>query len=296
MLARMTQIPVAYYADPSCPFGYSAVPAVRAIDWRYGDQLDWSLHLIGLAEETASMEAQGFTPLMLAQFQSNFARWGMPFDKTPKTRLSASSPACRAIVAVKLDAPGREYAALRALQLGNFTDGVLLDEPADIERALSGVAGIDAAAIVARIEDEDVWAAYRADLAATRSAAGTAGAKQGKTGFDGDQERFSAPSLVFELDGRSFDAGGMQPVEAYDVLITNLDPSIERAAPAGHAREVIDRFPEGVVTQEVALIMAKGNDVPDRDAAERQLQELVAEGYVTHTLAGNDAIWAKAAA
>ncbi|MCW2972052.1 MAG: hypothetical protein JWN72_325 [Thermoleophilia bacterium] len=295
MLPAMTTIPVAYYADPSCPFGYSAVPAVRAIDWRYGDQLDWTLHLIGLSEDTAAVEAKGFTPLMMAQFQGNFARWGMPFDKRPKSRLAASSPACRAIVAVRIDAPGREFAALRALQLGNFTDGVLLDEPADIQRALDGVAGIDAAAIVARIEDDDVWAAYRTDLAQTRTAAGTAGARQGKTGFDGDLERYSAPTLVFELDGRAFDAGGMQPLEAYDVLITNLDPSIERAAAPDHARAIVDRFPEGVVTQEVALILAKGNDLPDRHAAEQQLQELVVEGYVTHTLTGNDAVWTRTA-
>lgn len=204
MLPAMTTIPVAYYADPSCPFGYSAVPAVRAIDWRYGDQLDWTLHLIGLSEDTAAVEAKGFTPLMMAQFQGNFARWGMPFDKRPKSRLAASSPACRAIVAVRIDAPGREFAALRALQLGNFTDGVLLDEPADIQRALDGVAGIDAAAIVARIEDDDVWAAYRTDLAQTRTAAGTAGARQGKTGFDGDLSAIRRrPSCSSSTDARS---------------------------------------------------------------------------------------------
>ena len=43
--------------------------------------------------------------------------------------------------------------------------------------------------------------------------------------------RYTAPSLVFEQDGRRLEAGGFQPVEAYDVLLANLDPTLERTPP-----------------------------------------------------------------
>ena len=36
------------YSDPACPWAYSESPALRVIEWRYGEQLDWRLALIGL--------------------------------------------------------------------------------------------------------------------------------------------------------------------------------------------------------------------------------------------------------
>ena len=45
------------YSDPACPWAYSESPALRVIEWRYGDQLDWRLVLVGLTED-ASQYAQ----------------------------------------------------------------------------------------------------------------------------------------------------------------------------------------------------------------------------------------------
>src|SRR3954462_5133734 len=39
------------YTDPACPWAYSANPALRVLEWRFGDQLDWRLVMIGLREE-----------------------------------------------------------------------------------------------------------------------------------------------------------------------------------------------------------------------------------------------------
>ena len=68
---------------------------------------------------------------------------------------------------------------------------------------------------------------------------------------------------------RRLEAGGFQTVEAYDVLIANLDPTLERAEPPEDPLEAVRRFPGGLVTQEVAAIMAHNNELPDRLAAER---------------------------
>ena len=42
-------VSVALFSDPGCPWGYSADRCEAALRWRYGDQLDWELVMIGLA-------------------------------------------------------------------------------------------------------------------------------------------------------------------------------------------------------------------------------------------------------
>ena len=41
---------------------------------------------------------------------------------------------------------------------------------------------------------------------------------------------------------------------------------------------LLEHFPDGLTTQEVAALLTDGNDAPDRLAAERALLELVAAG------------------
>ena len=51
------------YSDPACPWAYSESPALRVIEWRYGDQLDWRLVLVGLTEDASQYERRGYTPI-----------------------------------------------------------------------------------------------------------------------------------------------------------------------------------------------------------------------------------------
>jgi hypothetical protein len=188
--------------------------------------------------------------------------------------------------------PGREEQVLRALQFGWFTTTLVLDEDAAIVRALERVAGIDAAAVVAAIDDEQTLAAYEDDKAQTRSAEGSPTAFQGKARQTDGPVRYSAPSLVFHgADGRRLEAGGFQTIEAYDVLVANLDPTLDRQDPPVHALEALRRFPDGLVTQELAAIMAPNNTPPDRDAAERDLIELLGEGAARREALADDALW-----
>src|SRR6201999_2299042 len=114
-------------------------------------------------------------------------------------------------------APGREHEAHRALQLGWFTSTLVLDEDADIAAALARVSGLDVEAVVAAIDDEPTVAAYEADKAETRTAAGGPTEFQGKARQTDGPVRFSAPSLVFATDRQRLEAGGFQTIEAYDV-------------------------------------------------------------------------------
>jgi 2-hydroxychromene-2-carboxylate isomerase len=286
------EIEVTYFNDPGCPWGYSESPALAVLRWRYGAQLRWRLVTIGLAESAERYVARGYTPTRSALGQLMFReRYGMPFALAPRTRVLATARACRAIVATRLLDPARELAALRALQLAWFTTTLLLDEDGDLAQALARVEGLDADAVVALLDDPRVSAAYEADKHETRRAEGSPTYFQGKARQTDGPVRYSAPSLVFTAGERRLEAGGFQPVEAYDVLVANLDPTLHREPPPEGPLPALERFPDGLVTQEVAAVLAQGNTPPDRAAAERALVELVGAGRARRTPLGDDALW-----
>jgi hypothetical protein len=206
--------------------------------------------------------------------------------------MSATSRACRAIVATRLHYPGREEQALRALQLAWFTTPLLLDQDADIAHALARVEGLDSATVVGAIDSPEVIAAYEDDKQRTRSAEGGPTHFQGKARETDGPVRYSAPSLVFNGPaGERLEAGGFQTIEAYDVLIANLDPTLERSDPPEAPIEALRRFPDGLVTAEIAAIMTQNNQLPDPAATERALIELLGAGEVKREALADDALW-----
>ena len=263
------------------------------IDWRYGDQLDWRLVLVGLSEDTSRYAERGYTPLRGALGQLRFRElYGMPFAGAVKSGLSASSRACRAVIAARQQWPGSEWRVFRALALANFNTPLLFDDDEQMREVLSGVQGVDADQIVASIDSPEVLEAYADDKAQTRTAAGSPTEFQGKAGNSDGSVRYTAPSVIFETpDGRRLEAGGFQPVEAYDVLIANLDPTLERNAPPEDPEPLLEYFDFGLATQEVAALMAEGNTPPDRDAAEAALLALVSDGRAQRHPLGGDALW-----
>ena len=284
------------YTDPGCPWAYSGIPALRVLEWRYGGQLVWRLVMVGLTEDASQYEARGYTPLRGALGQLRFRdRYGMPFAPAPKARVSATSRACRVIVAARLDQPGSEWPVLRALQLANFTTPLVLEDDRQLAEALGRLDGVDGERLVARIDDPEVVAAYDRDRAETRTAEGSAAELQGKTATTDGPVRFTAPSVVFERDGLRLVAGGFQPVQAYDVLVANLDPTLNREAPPETPEPLLERFPDGLTTPEVAALMVGANDAPDRTGAEAELLELVAAGKARREPLGDSAVWKPAA-
>ncbi|HZO78327.1 MAG TPA: hypothetical protein VFB39_09805 [Solirubrobacteraceae bacterium] len=283
------------YTDPGCPWAYSEIPALRVLEWRYGDQLAWRLVMVGLTEQASQYEARGYTPLRGALGQLRFRdRYGMPFAPAPKARVSATSRACRVIVAARLNQPGSEWPVLRALQLANFTTPLVLEDDRQLAEALGRLDGVDGERLVARIDDPEVVAAYDRDRAETRTAQGSAAEAQGKTATTDGPVRFTAPSVVFERDGLRLVAGGFQPVQAYDVLVANLDPTLNREPPPETPEPLLERFPEGLTTPEVAALLAAGNDADDRTGAEAALLELVAAGKARREPLGDSAVWKSA--
>lgn len=287
----MAAVSVTHFTDPGCPWAYSASPDLAVLAWRFGSQLEWQLVTIGLAERHEQYAERGYTPARSAAGYLSFRRFGMPFSPGVRMRMMGTSPACRAIVATRLLHPAREHAVFRALQFSWFTTEELMDTAPAIERALAGVDGIDAPAVVAAIERDDVREAYEADRARARTAAGTPTEAQGKTAATDGPVRYTAPSLVLRHGDRCLEAGGFQSIGAYDVCLANLDTTLERRPPAQTGAEAVAAFPDGLTTQEVAAIMAPPLAPIDRTAAERSLLEGVAAGALRRTAIGDDALW-----
>jgi protein-disulfide isomerase-like protein with CxxC motif len=286
-------VKVLHFTDPACPWAYSASPALATLRWRFGDQLEWQLVTITLAEDLSRYESMpSYTPARSAIGRREFReRFGMPFTTDPRDRLMASLPGCRAIVATRLLHPGREHAVLRALQFGWMTTTLLMDTDDGIRAAIERVEGIDSDAVVASLDAPDVVEAWQADYALTRTAAGSATEVMGRSIDHGGAVRYTAPSLIFERDGQRLDAGGFQPLEVYDVCLANLAPELERRPAATDAAEALSAFPGGLTTQEVAAVMAERLERVDRAAAESSLIEAVAAGRAQRFSLGDDALW-----
>jgi protein-disulfide isomerase-like protein with CxxC motif len=283
-----------HFTDPACPWAYSARPAHARLRWRFGDQIEWHLVLIGLSESAEAYEARGYTPNRLLDTQHRFsARFGMPYSFELKPRMSATSRACRAIVAARELDPALGEAALRALQLMHFTTAGLLDDDERLRAALSDVPGLDADRVVASIDDPEVVAAYEADRAHARSAEGSPTHAQDRFSTSDGPVRYTAPSVIFErADGSRLEVGGFQPFEAYDTALANLDVTLKRRQAPASALEALSTFPEGLTTAELASVMRPSDLVDaDFDAATAELAELAAAGAVVREPAGADAVW-----
>src|SRR3954468_1142008 len=105
----MARISVTHFSDPGCPWAWSASPALAALEWRYGDQLDWRLVMIGLTESGDQYVKRGYTPIKGARGYVRFRRFGMPFSPVVKEHVAGTSRGCRAGGGPRLQAPEREW-------------------------------------------------------------------------------------------------------------------------------------------------------------------------------------------
>src|SRR5215211_3793689 len=128
---------ITLFTDPACPFAFSAEPVRQRLRWYYGDALSWRPRMIVLTLEPGEAEklAEGAPTLQ--------RRYGMPIDPAPYPRPASSEPACRAVVAARLNAPGAEQAMLRRLRVRVMAGG-LVDDP-ELLAGAAREAGLDPA-------------------------------------------------------------------------------------------------------------------------------------------------------
>ena len=79
------------------------------------------------------------------------------------------------------------------------------------------------------------------------------------------------------------------------MLVANLDRTLTRRAPAEDAAEVLQAFPDGLTTAEVAQIMTQDKFAPDFNKAEDALITAIGEGAAQRLPFGHDALWVPSA-
>ena len=275
-------IRITEFTDPGCPWAYSAEPFRRRLDWLYGERLEWRLCLVGLSESPEDYLEKGFTPEKQAQAFGKIAKeHGMPIDTATRSRMSATVPACRAIVAARLNAPERERALLRRLRVRHFS-GELLDEP-DTVHAAALDAGLDPAELEEWCGSEDVEKTLREDMEAAREPMPAARVLDDKLANWSGGRRYTCPSyeVMRSSDGVRIAVPGFQPFSVYDVVLANLVPDVGRRDPAGAAEEVLEWTGTPLATKEVAVV----RDIPF-EAAREELGHVAEECHV-----GFDGFW-----
>ncbi len=197
--------------------------------------------------------------------------------------MAASIDACRAYVGARMHAPERSLALLRGLRRRAHSDRQWLDEIETIHAA-GADAGIAASSIESWLADDEVEAALRADMAATRDPLPEALALPHKLSKSDGGLRYSTSSGVFEHDGRRVVAAGFQPFAVYEVAMASVAPDIERRNPPESVEELLAWAPYALATAEVAEL--RGVEI---DQVRGELERAGAR----FTPSANDGYWAQ---
>jgi predicted DsbA family dithiol-disulfide isomerase len=270
-----------HFTDPTCPFAFSAEPMRWRLRWLYGDQLTWTDRMVVLSEDAAEMAERLPPPKHAAALARLQERYGMPIDATERPRAAASQPACLAVVAARVFAPERQEALLRALRM-RIMGGGLPDDPATIAGAAQDV-GLNPDDLQTWTASDDAIAALAADRAAARDPLPAARLLDHKLGGPAEERRYTCPSLIGTSEGSGPSvAPGYQPIEAYEVLLANIAPGLERREEPSGVAEVLAWAGTPLATAEVALLCGL-----DGDAA----REALADAGAVERPAGADSYW-----
>src|SRR3954447_22533025 len=279
---------IRHYADPTCPFAFSAERQRLRLLWLYGEQIDWELHMVVLAQGPRD----DFPPDRVAAGRRQLqVSYGMPIDWRP-VRRGPSEPACRAVVAARLHAPDREAALLRRLRVLCFA-ALDIADPAVLDRAASE-ALIEPDELRGWMEDPAVAEALAVDVRASRSPSPASRAQDYKLGGPAEERRYTCPS--YELirvteppaawpTANRVDLPGFRPVEAYEAAIANLAPELTREPDPDSVDQVLMWAGMPIATAEVAAV------------CDREIADVRAElaRVATFLPVGGDGYWTAAA-
>lgn len=278
----MDELTIMEFTDPACPFAWCAEPARRRLQWLFGDQLGWSVRMVGLSERSSDGSESGFTPERMAQsFHAMAERHGMPMDTSVRPRMAATVPACRAVVAARLHDHEHESALLRALRVRHFA-GELLDEQDTLDGAASD-AGIDPSSLRAWMGETTTERALEDDLDRTRHPSREAVALSHKLAKWSEGWRYTCPSyeITHTSGGARLAVPGFQPLESYEVAIANLLPSAHRRPDPDSVEQVLAWAGEPLASVEVATVCGI-----ELEQAREQLSHVARERPI-----GFDGLW-----
>ena len=231
---RRSVIEATLFSDAACPWAYSANPALRVLEWRYREQLEWRLVMIGLRDEVSEASVRAHDPeRVVARQRVYMERYGMPFGLVPKSaRPRAGGDAgpswARRSTGERIEgvprAPARELHARSCTSTTTrgsvrhcaASTGSMLTRIVDASRCSGGQRGDDATR-TRRGRPQDLRRTPK-----TR--------RRRRTVRCDSRRRPCLPAGRPNADG-----GRLQPLLAYDVLLANLDTDLE-PAPAARVR------------------------------------------------------------
>jgi predicted DsbA family dithiol-disulfide isomerase len=276
------RVKVTIYTDPGCPFGFNAQRQEAQLAWHYGAGLDITRRMIVLSEQSSSFEERGLSREMIAANAERLCSlYGMPMLTEAGDRMAATIDACRAYVGARINDPARADRLLRALRRRAFSEGEPLDQLDTILGAAAEL-GIAAETLQGWLADEQVEAALREDMAATRSPLPEALALAHRLSRANGGFRYSTASAVFEHGDRRIVMVGFQPFAVYEVSIANVAPELERRPAPESVDELLAWAGYPLATAEVAELLGVG-----LEEARGKLQEAGAE----FTPAAGDGYW-----
>ena len=278
----MAIVRITEFTDPGCPWGWSAEPFRRRLMWRYGDQIEWRLRMVVLADTRKDYEDKGMTPQRLSsEFETISRDHGMPMDSSLREAVAATAPACHAVVAIRLHAPDAERSILRALRVRHFA-GELLDQRATREGAADD-ARLDSRALEGWMLSDETQRALDEDREAARNPSAAALAIDHKLAAADGGRRYTCPSyeIVRLADGMQIDVPGFQPYDAYEVALANLMPEATLREPPDSMLELLDWAGEPLATREVAVVCEI-----EHDEARQRLGRVAVERHL-----GFDGLW-----
>jgi predicted DsbA family dithiol-disulfide isomerase len=226
--------------DPACVWSWAFEPVVRALMVEFGDDLEWTFVMGGLAREYGP-EDHG---PMIHHWLDATDDSGMPTDPLAwhEAALGSTYPACMAVKAAQEQ--GREvgYRYLRALREGIFCRRLKLDTTeALVEQARA--AGLDAERFRVDLGSHAIVEAFGADLEESRDVpAAVRSADKVRCSAAVDEERVPFPTLSFTGDdGEPHWNCGLRPLEFV------RDQALAAGAqPSGDSRptvlEAVERF------------------------------------------------------
>lgn len=264
------------------PWAWSAEPFRRRINWLYGEHIAWKPVMVGLFASPEDMASTGVTPAkQSASLQRIAHEHGMPIATGERPRLAGTLDACRAVIAARLHAPESERLLLRRLRV-QFASGGLLDDP-EVIRAAARDAGLDPAEVLTWAAGDDVAAVLEEDMAHARRPLPAARVLDEKLANWSGGQRYTCPSyeICRVADAVKIAVPGFQPFAAYDVVLANLVPGMERREPPEEVAEVLAWTGTPLATQEVAVVC----DIPREEARER-LGRVAEERHL-----GADGLW-----
>jgi hypothetical protein len=253
--------------------------------WRYGDAIEWRRRMVVLADGGDEYVAKGLTPAVLQGAFASISRdHGMPIDTSLRDRMAGTAPACRAVVAARLNAPHAEPALLRALRVRTFS-GEHLDERSTREGAARD-AGLDPAQLEAWMSAAETERALDEDRAAARNPTPAALAQDERLASWEGGRRYTCPSYEVRAaaNGRQIDVPGFQPFAAYEVAVANVAPGLERREAPSSVLELLEWAGEPLATREVAVVCEISHE-----RAREELGRVAVERHL-----GFDGLWSAA--